>query len=539
MEFRIIGSLLVFIGMLVSATAIQAYPPQFTYSDIFGDIDNPTYFKELEVLGIPHVGLPGVDGKYQNVIFSKMENGYWDLVELKEKEQNDSLLLIESVEVIVTNSSPIQVLLLVKGEVNFECSEVGRIVQSLDGILFNISIFTTANMENLEACENTSTSFKRIIPLNVYGLEAGEYFFNINGHTGRFEFTDENVTPLLGVNLDGEEPSSTPTVEYNEREYSYLESIAEEQTYVPVMISLSRYGLIAQLKNREFFRDLTEAKAQLLFKELGTEALKIGYRNSAIALVSLYVTTEGLRRLTKSRVASTFYRDDSSRTTVNDRDGSIDAIEQILNRDGIVQVELFLNIESIEFDILGDGNMKYHFLDETQTEIDALIKTIFSQPYAETMTLVSEISSEDPRPTVIVSVDKPAFYGLKEDLNLRAIRPIGFRDTRPTIFPENVMSTAIETGFANVGISLRGGEMFISSSHLTELAAESLEKSIEKAFEEIFSDIDETQLLDTATKFYQYGGIFLDLPLEALTKLHDRMDPRIYSVQLNQQLTGM
>jgi len=68
---------------------------------------------------------------------------------------------------------------------------------------FEVAIHTTVNPSTALLCGASIEPYKRIIPLNVYGLDAGAYAYDVNGMTGTFELLEDNVDPEVGVDADG------------------------------------------------------------------------------------------------------------------------------------------------------------------------------------------------------------------------------------------------------------------------------------------------------------------------------------------------
>jgi inhibitor of cysteine peptidase len=100
---------------------------------------------------------------------------------------------VESVEIRILESMPVQVQVVATGYLADACTKMGEITQSRDGNTFNITIPTTRPAD--AACAEVITPFEEIIPLDVAGLTAGTYTVNVNGVTDTFELTADNVAP--------------------------------------------------------------------------------------------------------------------------------------------------------------------------------------------------------------------------------------------------------------------------------------------------------------------------------------------------------
>ena len=100
---------------------------------------------------------------------------------------------VETVEIRILESMPVQVQVVATGYLPDACTKMGEITQSRDGNTFNITIATTRPAE--AACAEVINPFVETIPLDVAGLAAGTYTVNVNGVTGTFELTADNVAP--------------------------------------------------------------------------------------------------------------------------------------------------------------------------------------------------------------------------------------------------------------------------------------------------------------------------------------------------------
>lgn len=152
---------------------------------------NPTF--QDSILMIPSVDLPERGGAYQNVKFKLIEEGEWQLLGfLKTKE----LQYIDKVEIIKTDSFPIQVFLKVTGNFTSGCQEMGQISFKLLKKRFNIWMYSTQDQKFSTgefACTAGFSPFTHILPLPIYSLKKGEYEYSVNGrHTGTFHLAEDN-----------------------------------------------------------------------------------------------------------------------------------------------------------------------------------------------------------------------------------------------------------------------------------------------------------------------------------------------------------
>lgn len=158
--------------------------------------DNPTF--QNGILNVPSIDVTEQVAQYQNVSFKLMPDGVWQLVTYD--ELNNSKLSeapIDKVEVISTNTFPAQVFLKVTGGYNSNCGTLGPIVQRFINNRFEItinSVYANYPKPINFLCVN-GTPFIKTIPLPVYGLLAGSYAYNVNGQSGSFTLSADNVMP--------------------------------------------------------------------------------------------------------------------------------------------------------------------------------------------------------------------------------------------------------------------------------------------------------------------------------------------------------
>ncbi len=98
---------------------------------------------------------------------------------------------VESVEILVLESFPVQIRALVKGSLPDSCTTIDQIVQTREGNAFRVSI-TTVRATG-KACAQSLVPFEEIIPLQVVGLQAGDYTVTVNDVSTTFQLSADNV----------------------------------------------------------------------------------------------------------------------------------------------------------------------------------------------------------------------------------------------------------------------------------------------------------------------------------------------------------
>jgi uncharacterized protein YgiM (DUF1202 family) len=90
------------------------------------------------------------------------------------------LALVESIEIQILESMPVQVNAIVRGQLpDAGCTTISSIDQSREGRAFLLTITTTT--DPLALCAQALTPFERSIPLEVSSLEPGSYTVRANG----------------------------------------------------------------------------------------------------------------------------------------------------------------------------------------------------------------------------------------------------------------------------------------------------------------------------------------------------------------------
>ncbi|MCK5524476.1 MAG: hypothetical protein KAI83_15205 [Thiomargarita sp.] len=152
---------------------------------------NPTF--QDGILSLPFVDSLERGGEYQNVKFKLTKEGEWQLLNFVIPKE---LQYIDKVEVIKTDSFPIQVFLRVVGHFTSGCQEMGKMSCKLLGNKFDIWMYSTQD-EKFSTGEFTCTQgfvpFTHIISLPIYSLKEGEYKYSVNGrYTGTFNLAEDN-----------------------------------------------------------------------------------------------------------------------------------------------------------------------------------------------------------------------------------------------------------------------------------------------------------------------------------------------------------
>jgi inhibitor of cysteine peptidase len=103
---------------------------------------------------------------------------------------------VEEVEVIYLESFPLQVHVQAKGYLADSCTAIDEVNVVRADHRFEVEITTRRPAQ--EMCAQMVQPFEKSIPLDVYGLAAGDYSVDVNGVQAEFTFTQDNILPEGG-----------------------------------------------------------------------------------------------------------------------------------------------------------------------------------------------------------------------------------------------------------------------------------------------------------------------------------------------------
>ena len=100
------------------------------------------------------------------------------------------LVTIEEIDILIAESHPVQVFVVIKGYLPDTCTDIGQIIQAREG---NAFLITIKNHCSQEICSDVIVPFTETISLQVYGLPAGNYTVDVNGVKGSFILEIDNI----------------------------------------------------------------------------------------------------------------------------------------------------------------------------------------------------------------------------------------------------------------------------------------------------------------------------------------------------------
>lgn len=180
------------INAVFGAAALALASPAFA-------VDAPSLLGNT--LTIPRVDSSAQVGKYQGGVFELQVDGSWRLNGVETLgTPRIGKAPVSTVEVVKSGTLPVAVYLRASG-VQSSCGFDGaaRVHQRLTGTHFEVAISArhtdsaTAELTNgYIVCTADIRPFKMTVPLDVYGLDAGTYTYDVNGVTGSFTLDSAN-----------------------------------------------------------------------------------------------------------------------------------------------------------------------------------------------------------------------------------------------------------------------------------------------------------------------------------------------------------
>ena len=112
-----------------------------------------------------------------------------------------SVAVVKSVDVLILESFPVQVNVVIRGDLpDAGCTTIASVEQGRQGNTFRLTLVTTT--DPLALCAQALTPFEEVVALDVKDLPAGVYVVDVHGVEGTFELSVDNTS--------AEQPSEQP-----------------------------------------------------------------------------------------------------------------------------------------------------------------------------------------------------------------------------------------------------------------------------------------------------------------------------------------
>lgn len=204
--------------------------------------------------------------------------------------------------------------------------------------------------------------------------------------------------------------SLSSAAQYDASDYESLLNETKLKGFARVLITLDDTVSLEDMASKQALLNTTmKNKAQNVLAELGQNVLKSGYWNNGLGQIGAYVNESGLRILAGSNNAISFARDvtHAYRIKVVDDDGSLEAIETAINNRSSANVEIFLNVDTAEYDLDSSGNTLFKPLPAMSEQVQSILNKINNEHFAKGISIAA---IDENRPSIRVNIDQNAFY---------------------------------------------------------------------------------------------------------------------------------
>lgn len=105
---------------------------------------------------------------------------------------DEKLAPVESIDILILESFPVQIHVLIDGYLPSACYEITRIEKHREENTFFVTIMMS---DRGLVCIQKIEPFQEIAALDVYGLSAGTYYVDVNGIGDTFTLDVDNILP--------------------------------------------------------------------------------------------------------------------------------------------------------------------------------------------------------------------------------------------------------------------------------------------------------------------------------------------------------
>ena len=312
---------------------------------------------------------------------------------------------------------------------------------------------------------------------------------------------------------------------------------AQKDGAMPVVVHLAPINM-EQL--RTDLKGVNAAMAQRsarLLAELGPQAWDAGRWDNGLGQIGLHVSPAGLKILQNSGNAVSFRPDQSwrARSKLGGFDGSLEAIDRLLDSTGYVDAMVTLNVDGLAFDTLKDGSVALRSTVKATGEGRAKAKTLLdslSTAQAPGKSTALAALSAMVMPAFPVRLTREGVVRLAASDLVRSLKPVGFVDARAVNFDADILTTAQREGSAQVIVGIRT-PMMGGNPSAASFAEQT--QSHKRALEGLLQDTGvRSKLQDLSTM----GAMAGTLTLAELQSLKASKDARLLSVELNRPMAS-
>jgi len=142
--------------------------------------------QELRIPGGVVVSASGAE-YYGDIRFTTNPDGSFTLAEARAR----NLAYVNDVVVVIVETNPVQVSVVVSGDLSVPCVNLEQPGVYREGDTFHVVLAETP-IDPLALCAQVLVEYEVEVPLNVLGLDAGTYTVDINGTEVEFTLDADN-----------------------------------------------------------------------------------------------------------------------------------------------------------------------------------------------------------------------------------------------------------------------------------------------------------------------------------------------------------
>jgi subtilisin family serine protease len=327
--------------------------------------------------------------------------------------------------------------------------------------------------------------------------------------------------------------------------YEGLLERARNKGYVQVLVGLDTDIPMAKLKKLSptLRQELLEKEKELL-DVLGDTVSKSGQWRSGLGQLRLYVTAEGLKRLTEWRHVKQVIRSTIDRmlVTYHDNTGTlVNDIEAEIEQNDFAEVEVVLNLKNLSYHYLPSGETDFDSSPAQEKELGSTLARFFDSLKSEHVLNLAHLKGldlkESSSPVQHLKIDKEGLFALQENKSIRALRLVNAEKREPRL-ESDVLEVSKKQGEAGVIITLH--QPFGYSPQMGRLPAKAWDTQVDmlaQTFKDIFASLGD-DAVKSVQEFKGIPGIYAVLSHEALQTLYKDPDARIGRVRLNKGAYG-
>ena len=167
-------------------------------NEAFEAANKEVVFFDGTILTIPAISLEKQEGAYQEVKFKLLPDGKWELLDYKTRGMVGG---ITDVNIVLTETFPVQGFLEVSGTHMSGCGSIEKVRHQLVGNTFIVSVddipypSKPLTEDDIPMCTMALVDFSKTISLPLYGLKDGEYKYIVNDEfSGVFNVSNDNLS---------------------------------------------------------------------------------------------------------------------------------------------------------------------------------------------------------------------------------------------------------------------------------------------------------------------------------------------------------